>query len=87
MDNKIEFITEDGEKIYFLVEEEFKLNGVDYLLATDNEGDDENGYIFRVTSKDGDDLVYEIVEDDKELEVISEYLNDILDDIYIDNER
>lgn len=86
MDNKIEFITEDNEKVLLSVIEEFKLNGSDYLLVEDTDAgeDEDNAYILKVTSNDGDDVVYEMVEDETELDIVSDYLNDILDDILVE---
>ena len=50
---KIEFVTEDGEKIEFYVEEATRVNGVSYLLVTDSDKDEANAYILRDMSADG----------------------------------
>ncbi|MDD6102911.1 MAG: DUF1292 domain-containing protein [Clostridiales bacterium] len=86
MEENIIFTTEDGEKIGFKLVEEFKLNGASYLLVEDTKAseDEDNAYILKVVKNDNDEMIYEMVYDDNELSIISDYLNDILDDIYIE---
>lgn len=81
---KIEFETENGEKVEFFVEEETRVNGISYLLVTDSDGDEANAYILKDRSADGDILAdYVMVEDDQELEVISGIFQQMLDDTEI----
>lgn len=77
----IEFETEDGEKIPFFVLEETKINGMNYLLVTDSKEDEAEAYIMREVKDEENQTVYEIVEDDTELEAISKVFAELLDDV------
>lgn len=77
----IEFETEDGEKILLYVLEQTMLNGVNYLLAAESEEDEAEAYIMREVTGDEDRMVYEMVEDDTELEALSKVFSELLDDI------
>lgn len=82
--NTVIFVTEDGEEVEFQILEQTKLNGISYLLVTDaSELDDEgNAYILKDLSDESDEsALYDIVEDDNELEVIGKVFAELLDDI------
>ena len=79
---KIGFVTEDGEKIELYVEEATRVNGVNYLLVTDSDGDEANAYILRDMSADGDtEADYVMVEDEVEFEAIARVFQQMLDDV------
>lgn len=82
---KITFVQEDtGEETEFFVLEETRLNGKDYILVTDSEDDDAEALILRDLSADGDmEAVYEIVEDDQELECVMGIFEQLLEDVDI----
>lgn len=87
MSEKISFVLDDtNEEVEFYVVEETRINNTNYLLVTENETDEEaDAYILKDTSKPEDtDAVYEIVEDDDELEYVSRIFAEILDDIDIE---
>lgn len=85
MDNVIKFLLDDGSETEFLMEESFKINGVSYLLVTE-KGDEEGiAYILKEVQDGEGEVIYEMVEDDNELDIITDYLNQTLDDTYIDN--
>lgn len=87
--NKVIFISEDDEEVEFLVLEQTKLNGCTYLLVTDAEVDDEEGnaYILKDVSNENDEAaVYNVVDDDTELELISKIFEELLDDIDLERE-
>jgi len=89
MDNKVIFTTDDNETVEFHVLEQTRLNGNTYLLVTDADDNEEEGnaYILKDVSADTDDsAVYNVVEDEKELEVIAKIFEELLDDIQIDTE-
>ena len=82
--DKIEFVTEEGEKVEFYVEEATRVNGVNYLLVTDSDGDEANAYILRDMSADGDtDADYVMVEDEVEFEAIARVFQQMLEDVDI----
>lgn len=81
--NQIVFLADDGEEIEFLVIEQTKVNGYHYLLVTDaNEEDEEaDAYILKDIAKEEDnDSIYEMVEDENELEAIGKIFNELLED-------
>ena len=47
---KLEFIDENGEKTQFYVIEETRINGINYLLVSesDNEDEEAEAYILRI---------------------------------------
>ena len=82
---KITFIQEEtGEETEFFVLEETRLNGKDYILVADSEGEEAEVLILKDLSADGDqEAVYEIVEDDQELEGVMGIFEQLLEDVDI----
>ncbi len=79
----ISFVTEDNETVLFTVISETRVGGINYLLVVENETDDET-YILKETSEEGSDIVYEIVSDDKELRIIADVFEELLEDVSIE---
>ena len=79
MDNKITITDENGEMIDLYVLEETRFNGMDYILATDaDEDEDGECYILKDVSKaDDTDAVYQFVDDDDELEYMTEIFTEL----------
>lgn len=82
--NSIEFETEDGEKVLFYIVEETMLGGVNYLLVTDSEEDEAEAYIMREVTDEENQRIYEIVEEDTELEAVSKIFSELLDDVELE---
>lgn len=82
--DEIIFTTEDGEEVTFCVLEQTRLGGVDYLLVSTTEEDDEEAeaLILKDVSKETDEeAVYDIVEDEQELELVAGIFQELLEDI------
>lgn len=82
--------TEDGECVDFYVLEETRINGMNYLLVTDSEEDDEEGecYILKDKSRAEDaDAIYEFVEDDDEMEYLFKIFTELMEDMDVDLEK
>ncbi len=77
----IEFETEDGEKVPFYIVEETMINGKNYLLVTDSEEDEAEAYIMREVTDEENQTVYEMVEEDTELEAVSKIFSELLEDV------
>ncbi len=78
--DKILFSSEEGDKIEFFVIEEAKFNGTNYLLVSESEDEDEAmAYIMKQVVKSGDEITYEFVEDDKEIDAVAGLLEELLD--------
>ena len=82
---KITFTFEDtNETVDFFVLEQTKLNGATYLLVADNESDDAECLILKVTESGNEqDNLYDIVEDDNELTAVSKVFEELLEDVDI----
>lgn len=80
---KIRFNLEDsGEAAEFFVLEQTRINGMDYILVTYSEEEDGEALILKDLSSDGDqEALYEIVDDDEELEAVSRIFSEMLEDI------
>ncbi|HHV10287.1 MAG TPA: DUF1292 domain-containing protein [Clostridiales bacterium] len=80
---EIKFITEDGEEVSFYVLEQTRLGGVNYILvSTTDDEEDAEALIMKDVSKDTDEeAIYDIVEDDQELELVAGIFRELLDDI------
>lgn len=84
--NKIEFTLEDtNEIVEFFIVEETKINGESYLLVADSEEDDAECLILKDTADLEDkESVYEIVEDEVELNAVLKVFEELLEDIDIE---
>ncbi len=82
--DQITFTTEDGEEVLFEVLEQTRLGGTDYLLVstTGEEDEEAEALILKDISRDTDEeAVYDIVEDEKELQSVAAIFKELLDDI------
>ncbi len=86
---KIMLTAEDGSEEAFFVVEKAEIAGREYLLVTSQEqgGDDtedvETALILRVNEQNAekDMLVYDVVDDEKELLILSKYFEELVDDL------
>ena len=91
---KAKFTFSDGSGAdEFFVLEETKINGSAYILVVDSEEDDAECLILREveeskdaekTYEDAKESVYEIVEDDVELQAVSKVFEELLEDVDIE---
>ena len=82
MNSRILLVSESGENIELSIIEETKLNGIKYILVTDNMESDENGecYIMKDISSDEDEEAdYIFVEDDNELDAVFDIFEKIME--------
>lgn len=85
-DRKITLV-DDEQTIEFYVVEETRLNGINYLLVTDAEDDEEEGdcYILKdVSGADDADALYEFEEDEEVLEGLMKIFEELLEDVDIE---
>ena len=82
---KLTFVTEDQESVDFYIIEETRVNGINYLLVTESEDDEDEeaeAYILKDTSKAEDtEAVYEFVESEEELDAVSRIFAELLEDM------
>lgn len=75
---------QDGEALEFYVVEETRINGINYLLVTEEESGDCDACILKRLSQDEEEeAVYELVESEEELEYMSKIFGEILEDVDI----
>ena len=80
---KITFVPDGGEAVDFYVLEQTTIGGVNYILVTDAEEDEEgDAYILKdMSDSDAEERVYSMVEDDTEFDAVSAVFENILEDI------
>ena len=75
---------QNGESIEFYVVEQTRINGTNYLLVTEEEEGDCDAYILKeVSQEENDDITYELVESEEELEYMSRIFGEILEEVDI----
>ncbi|MCI8370858.1 MAG: DUF1292 domain-containing protein [Lachnospiraceae bacterium] len=88
---KITFTFSDTkETVEFFVLEQTKFQGCQYLLVTDGDEEDEEAeaYIFKDLSRPEDkEAVYEMVEEDQELEAVSQIFSELLENVELKMEQ
>ena len=82
---KIEFCPDGGEKVEFYVLVQTRLGGCDYILVTDSmDSEEEEGealILKDISAPEDKEAIYEIVEDERELDAVAEIFSDMLEDI------
>ena len=69
----------------FYVLEQTVLGGISYILVTESEEEEAEALILKDMSAQGEEeALYEIVEDDSELEAVSKIFQEMLEDVEID---
>lgn len=82
--------TDTGEMVDFYVLEETRINGMNYLMVTDSEEDDEEGecYILKdVSSAEDSEALYEFVENDDELDYLYKIFSELLEDMEVEIQK
>ena len=69
---------------FSVVSVSFSVAGVNYLLVSDSEDEETEAYIMREVTKKDDEAVYEMVEDEGQLEALSKVFSELLDDVDIE---
>ena len=83
-EEKIVLYGEDGETLTLYALEETRLSGVDYILAADSQEEDGLCYLLKDLSKPEDaEAVYELVEDEREIEYLLGIFEELLEDVEI----
>ena len=80
-DGKIMLTADDGSQEAFFVLEKADIAGKSYLLVTDQVEEEEADALILKEIQEEDVVLYEVVEDEKELTIISEYFEELLDEV------
>lgn len=83
---EVVFTDEFGLETVFYVLEQTKINGVNYLLATDSDEEEEaEAYIFKeIDGSDEEETVLCLVDDEEEMVAISKVFAELMEDIEIE---
>ncbi len=84
--------SEEGDSLSFFVIGETKLNGTQYLLVSEQnpEETEEDDFeevdstVLKCVSEDGEDAIYEFVEDDAEWDAVLSVFSELIEDIDIE---
>lgn len=79
----IEFTADDGQIQSFYIVEQTKIAGNNYLLVTESEEDNAEAYIMKEALEEGNQSIYEILDNETEIEAVSKVFSELLDDIDI----
>ena len=80
--DKVKFVAPDKkEAAEFFCLEQTQINNQNYLLVTEEEDGDSDAYILKEISSEGEDTVYEMVEEDAELEAIGKIFSELIEDV------
>ncbi|MCI9162434.1 MAG: DUF1292 domain-containing protein [Lachnospiraceae bacterium] len=88
-EEKITLRTDEGEAVDFYVLEETRINGMNYLMVTDSQ-EDEDGecYVLKdVSGSEESEAVYEFVENDDELEYLYRIFTELLEDMDVEIQK
>lgn len=72
---------DDGSEEAFFVLEKADIAGKSYLLVTDQVEEEEADALILREIQEEDVVLYEVVEDEKELTIISKYFEELLDEV------
>ena len=85
-EGRIVLTVDDGSEEAFFVLEKAEIAGASYLLVTDNVEEEDAEALILKEQQDGDVVVYEVVDDEQELTIISKYFEELLSDIQLNIE-
>ncbi|MBO5488873.1 MAG: DUF1292 domain-containing protein [Eubacterium sp.] len=85
-EGRIVLTADDGSEEAFFVLEKAEIAGASYLLVTDNVEEEDAEALILKEQQDGDVVVYEVVDDEQELTIISKYFEELLSDIQLNIE-
>ena len=77
---KIVLTADDGSEEAFFVMEKADIAGASYLLVAEEDTEEADAMILKELREE-DYVTYEVVEDEKELKIISKYMEELLEDV------
>lgn len=87
--SQIMLTAEDGSEEAFFVWEKAEIAGREYLLVSEavpeeDTEEEADAFLLRVNGEKDGEVLYDVVEDEKELLIISKYFEELLEDIDIE---
>lgn len=80
---KIMLTADDGSEEAFFVLEKAEIAGASYLLVVESPDEEDSDALILKEQMNDDIMTYEVVEDEKELKIISKYMEELLEDVDI----
>lgn len=72
---------ETKENVEFVVEDETQLNGIKYLLVSEDVGDGTiDAYILKEVINENDEVLYNVVEDEVEFMALAKVFTELVDE-------
>ena len=81
MDKVVFWNEETDEKMELYVLEQTKLNEETYLLVAEDEEGDSDAFILRQVNDQDEEIVYQMIEDEDELEALAKIFASLFDDV------
>ena len=86
---QIMLTADDGSEEAFFVWEKAEIAGREYLLVSEAAPEEDteeeaDAFLLRVNGEKDGEVLYDVVEDEKELLIISKYFEELLEDIDIE---
>lgn len=78
---QIMLTADDGSEEAFFVLEKADIAGKSYLLVSDSVEEEEADALILRELEDDDAVMYEVVDEEKELAIISKYFEELLEDV------
>lgn len=80
--DKIKFTHPNTQEVVeFYCVEQTQINNCNYLLVTEDETGDAEAYILKETFSEGENSVYEMVEEEEELSAIGRVFAELIEDV------
>lgn len=77
---KIVLTADDGSEEAFFVVEKAEIAGKSYLLVSDSMEEDAEAFILKEIEEE-DMIIYAVLEDERELGIISKYFEELLEEV------
>lgn len=84
-DGRIMLTADDGSEEAFFVLEKAEVAGEKYLLVANSDAEDANALILKQV-EENDMLVFDVLDDEKEIGIIAKYFEELLEDVDLELE-
>lgn len=75
----IKLTGEDGKEVEFIIEATLKVDEDEYAILIPADGDGDDAFVFKIVTKDGEEVLVE-VEDDEEFEAVAKAYDELMDE-------
>ena len=75
---RMTFVNEYGDEEVLYVQEMTTLRGISYMLVTESEDLSGDAYIFRESGEEDDEIMYDVVDDEQELNALADIFKELI---------